>query len=299
MNALTDGKTNSDNFSAPFYPPHSFRIVVTQKGCTFKAALVSQSLSETINGQFHVFILKCDGSRILVTDEYTLPGPQIDQYLRDGALMYFRVKIKLTGYEVSREHRGLLQLYESINKELSDFEIKANGGSVLVTKNILMIKWSYFKALMNSKCAEYSSNEWVVDDVGVEIMENIVGYVYCDAITFDDKDHVVELLKAGHRYLLPDLVSDCSKYLIAELTTGNALTMLVLSDIYDLDELKEKSSLLVIKALGHKDMKKLDGYVDYVKYANHSKLTEACFEKAAKQIVVLHDPSSLSYSPSP
>ncbi|KAI1286856.1 Protein maternal effect lethal 26 [Halotydeus destructor] len=195
---------------------------------------------------------------------------------------------------VSRELTGQLKLFNSIDGAFNDFQIQAVGGSVEVNKNILAVKWKYFEAMMESKRVEYVKNVWIVEDVEVEIMKDIVGYVYCDAITLDDKNHAVKLLEAGHRYLLVDLVDACSKYLMAEINPGTVLSLLVLGDKYSLANLRDQCMLFIPKAVVGKDLKDLNGYVEYVNYFNHSKLTELCFEKTARRLMYMSKSSTKS-----
>ncbi|KAI1290098.1 hypothetical protein HDE_08807 [Halotydeus destructor] len=90
----------------------------------------------------------------------------------------------------------------------------------------------------------------------------------------------MSVLRASHRYLLTDLVTACSQYLIAELSSKNVLRILVFSDVYGLQNLKDECVMYLSQVLSREEMKELQGYEEYVQYANHSTLTEDCLDEA-------------------
>ncbi|KAI1289405.1 hypothetical protein HDE_08814 [Halotydeus destructor] len=276
--------SSRDSFVVPFYN-HSLDISINLARYVAQVDIFN-SFESPVHIYYNMAIVKCDGTKVTFMNSIIIPG-KLEEYLHEGNKLHFRLKIQLFNIEVSEVHRGMLKLYHSIDKLPSDFTITTYDGSLKVTKNILIIKWNYFRTLMNARCAEYSTNVWSVKDFSYCVMKDLVGYIYCDAITFKDQDHVTNLLKAGHRYMLDTLVASCSKYLVAELNTSNVLPMLVLSDTYDLGELLDKSLRLMTKALEYKPMWQMKGYEEYRKYSNHTKLTEECLEQAVKQIVSL------------
>ncbi|KAI1289973.1 Protein maternal effect lethal 26 [Halotydeus destructor] len=277
-----DGVSRSEYFTAPFCRQFNFRaIIFDEDDCGFRAGLDIANVAHIDNFDFSVYIVKCDGTKINITSlEHYIS--YFEDYVRWNK-MYFRFMIDIVSVDLTREHSGIRKLYESIDDDLCDFEIRTKDGSLKVLKSILIIKWTYFSTMINSKCAEYSNNIWLVDDFSHDIMQSVVEFVYCDAITFEDKEHAMKLMEAGHRYLLDDLLADCSKYLAAELHVENVLTMAVFSDMYGQNLLKDKCLLLIIKLLKFRDLEDLEGYEEYIKYSNHSKLTETCLQRAARQ----------------
>ncbi|KAI1290118.1 Protein maternal effect lethal 26 [Halotydeus destructor] len=133
--------------------------------------------------------------------------------------------------------------------------------------------------MINSKGFEKLNDVWIVEDFSLKIMTDIVGFVYCDAITFEDADHAMELVEAADRYRLADLLDDCSKYLGAELNEHNVLALLLLSDTYDLSALKDKCLKLIPEALKTRRMKDMPGYDEYMKYNGRAELLETCLEQ--------------------
>ncbi|KAI1286855.1 hypothetical protein HDE_10662 [Halotydeus destructor] len=107
---------------------------------------------------------------------------------------------------ISQETKEQLKLFQSIDGVFNDFKMQAVGG----------------------------------EDTNIEIMRDIVGYVYCDAVTIEDTQNAYQRVEAGHRYLLDDLVAACSRYLVTEVNPASVLSRFVLSDRYNLGNLKEK-----------------------------------------------------------
>ncbi|KAI1289408.1 hypothetical protein HDE_08813 [Halotydeus destructor] len=290
--------TTSKSFKVPFFEHHSLVVGVIQRQNTIAAFLSNLQLVST-HTSYSAFVVKCDGEKInIVNSVHAISNKGLEEYLHDGNKLHLRFKIYFHDYEVSEIHKGLLKLYKSIDNDPSDFSIKTWCGSLRVTKNILMIKWKYFRILIDIKRNGICNNDcctdvWVVDNISFGLLKDIVGYVYCDAITFKGQDHVVKLLKAGHRFRLNNLVRACSKYLIAVLSSKNVLSMLVLSDTYGLTKLKDSSSKLVSEVLEYQKMATLEGYEEYIKYSNHQELTESCLEDAVRKIIVLRKKRTL------
>ncbi|KAI1287076.1 Protein maternal effect lethal 26 [Halotydeus destructor] len=279
------GTYKSQPFSAPFCLncKPNIQAVVKQKNKAVTATLSYVTHVEPVNCKYDVSIVKRDGSKVSAQNkDLSVLGDH--EYLHDSTKLYFRYKIYMKG-NVSRGDTGLVKLLSSIDGAFNDFLIQAVGGSIRVMKNVLSVKWKYFETMMDSKCIEYNTNKWIIEDVSIKTMRDIVGYVYCDSITIKDKHHAVELLEAGHRYLLDELVAACSKYLVAEVYPNNVLTLLVLSDKFNLAELKEKCLTVIPKILNEKDMKDIEGYAEYIRYCNHAKLTEACLETAVRKMM--------------
>ncbi|KAI1289452.1 TD and POZ domain-containing protein 4 [Halotydeus destructor] len=229
-------------------------------------------------------IVKCDGTKIhAASNEYEIAEDVTKEYLHYGNKLLFRFEVNMFR-QLSQENKGLLKLFRSINGSFNDFSIQAVGGTIRVMKNVLAVKWTYFEKMMEAKGVEYTRNIWIVEDVTIKIMRDIVGYVYCDAITLENKKHTIKLVEVGHRYLLEDLLILCTKYLVAEITSSNVLSLLVLSDLYNLTLLKDKCFTVVAQLVSGKAMKDLNGYVKYIKYSNHVRLTEACFEDAIRKL---------------
>ncbi|KAI1290090.1 Protein maternal effect lethal 26 [Halotydeus destructor] len=214
-------------------------------------------------------------------DEVCEIGNLEDLHIHDGYLVV-RVRIKFEGYVHTKEKATVLKLYNSIDNRLCDFEILTNGGSMKVFRSMLCLKWSYFDDMISARYSESLNNTWVIDDFSYQTMKAIVLYVYCDTITLDDKEQVLEILKAAHRYQLDSLVQDCSYYLLLNIHFEDALEVFVVSDLYALVDLKTKCSDLISGALVRMKMKDMPGYGEFSKHPDVLRLTEECFRLASK-----------------
>ncbi|KAI1290121.1 hypothetical protein HDE_08826 [Halotydeus destructor] len=281
------GTTKSELILTPFCPNYAIQAIVTQGNDIFSAKLTVLDNQDSVTCAYKVFIVRCDGSKGEATSKdarYRLPASTAVQCLHGGNQLVFRFKINLVG-NISPGNSSLKKLLDSIDGTFNDFEIQAVGGSIRVMKNILSLKWKYFETMMDSQLMEYSKGIWVVEDISVKIMKDVVGYVYCDAITIESEDHAIKLAMVGHLYLLNDLLDASSSYLVAELNPYNVLRLLVLSDTYSLTVLKKKCFMVIPEYLAGKGMKDLNGYASYIKYTNHARLTEACFENTARRMM--------------
>ncbi|KAI1289463.1 Protein maternal effect lethal 26 [Halotydeus destructor] len=206
-------------------------------------------------------------------------------YTENGSLVT-RVSIAFETYVHRKEQETLVKLYRSIDCRHCDFEISTNGGSLRVFRNVLCLKWPYFEAMIDADAVESSSSTWSVDDISYDTMRDIILYVYCNAVTLDDKQQVKEILKAAHRYQLQALVEACAKYLFWDVDFADALEVLVLSDLYDLVDLKERCSELISKALVRTDMKDLPGYEAFSEYSGLLRLVQECLQLSVRRKVL-------------
>ncbi|KAI1286854.1 Protein maternal effect lethal 26 [Halotydeus destructor] len=285
-NLEEDCTVSSECFRSKFGERVYWKALITQRNETVSVKLSTLGWYEPFDYISDVFIIKCDGSKVYLTEKSGhIPSHLAHEYLHGGSQILFRFKIDIDD-ETPQGNQSLWKLFTSIDGEFNDFQIQAVGGSIKVIKNVLAVKWKYFASMMEPKGIEYAENKWVIEDVNVEIMKDIAGYVYCDAITLEDSNQAIKIIEAGHRYGLEALVFACSKYLVAEVHPGNVLTLLVLSDKYNLANLKEKCLTFVPKVVSGKDMEDMDGYSEYIKYFNHVKLTQACFQKAVREMML-------------
>ncbi|KAI1289455.1 Protein maternal effect lethal 26 [Halotydeus destructor] len=204
-----------------------------------------------------------------------------DLYTQDGHLVV-RIRIRFENYVHRPEKATLWKLYNSINNRLCDFEIVTNGGSLRVFRSILCLKWPYFDAMMSAHYLESLNNVCTIDDISYETMKHIILYVYCDTVTLDDKDRVIDILRAAHRYELKSLVEACANYLLFDIDFEDALKVFVISDLYDLVELKVKCSDLISEAIVGMEMKDLPGYEEFSKHPDVLRLTHDCFRLSSK-----------------
>ncbi|KAI1290119.1 Uncharacterized protein HDE_08820 [Halotydeus destructor] len=216
------------------------------------------------------------------TDEpIIMTRAQLEPYTVDGNLVV-RMRIKIFDCKLPKELVESMKLYHSIDGDLCDFDIVTPEGKFSVFQNILCLKWPYFETMFNSDFLESTKNSWTVDDVTYETMKAIVVYIYCGAITFKDKDQVIEIVKAAHRYQVTDLVAACSHYLRWDVDVKHALELFVISDLYQLRDLKSKCSEIVSEALVATRINRIPGYKEFKNNPQCLRLTHECFRLAAR-----------------
>ncbi|KAI1289451.1 Protein maternal effect lethal 26 [Halotydeus destructor] len=219
----------------------------------------------------------------LVLDEPCHIGDWDDlvSYAQESVLA-LRLSITFQDYVQPKDKSTLAKLYKSIDTPLCDFEIQTNGGSFKVLSSILSLKWTYFETMINADHLENSSKCWIVDDISYETMKDIVVYVYCDAITLNGEERVLEIMKAAHRYQLHDLVRDCANYLYWDIDAEYALKAFVAGDLYDIKPLMVRSADIIAEAMIEDKMTKLRGYQEFAEQPDVLRLTQECFHLAAR-----------------
>ncbi|KAI1290124.1 hypothetical protein HDE_08828 [Halotydeus destructor] len=273
------------NFMVPFYPNINWKVNVLHKNLQeIVATLTPENFRPDV--KCLVSMVKFDGSRPSTKTHSSHAIGYQKEYEHDGNKFVVVFQVSIENYILSKDDIGRLALYESIKGESPDFDIKATDGTLRVLKTSLM-KWDYFRTMVQANCSESETSVWVVDDFSIEIMRDVVGFVCCNVVTFRDEDHAIKMMEAGHRYLLNDLLKACSNYLIAFLNINNALSLLVLSDMYDQDELKLECSVFIGRRIVKHDVKDLHGYAKFRELSNCSKLIEGCFENAVRQMAAL------------
>ncbi|KAI1286850.1 Protein maternal effect lethal 26 [Halotydeus destructor] len=282
-------------FRAPFCRYYKAQIEISQidEGVSAKLAFLAEC--DSVYFAYSVYLVKCDGVRLAIhdADNNHRVVDFVHEYFHDEDKLFFRFVINIKN-PVSQEREGQLLLLKSIDGPFNDFEIEASGGSVKVIKNILAVKWKYFATKLKSPRMELADNKWIVEDVSLNVMKDIVSYVYSDAITLKNKNHAVKLAKAGCRFSLDNLVGVCEKYLCAEVNSGSSLSLLVIGDQYQLISLKQKCLTFVTKAALVTNIEDMDGYDDILDYDNHGPLMQYCFEAAVRKKVRRNEPSTAS-----
>ncbi|KAI1290094.1 Protein maternal effect lethal 26 [Halotydeus destructor] len=275
--------STSRNIKAPFPPYYDLEVTIHQGSSKVQAAILNSK--KDCQFVYTALIVLCDGSKEDITETgWEISRQDAERYVHRNETLFFCFEIRFLEQQVTEKPDKILRMYDAIGGDPTDFVIQTKDGSFKVSKSYLRTHWDYFRKMISSKSSECSNEVWVVDDFGFDVMQDIVLYIYFRNTALKDKDHVIDLMKAAHHFLLYRLVTECSTYLVAELSYKNVLYMLVLSDIYGLEDLRQRSSALVVGEQENGVMWRLHGYEDYIKYAHHSELTQGCLEEAARQI---------------
>src|ERR1051325_2321037 len=145
-------------------------------------------------------------------------------------------------------------------KEDGDIILQAENTYFLVHKNFLSFASQFFKDLF--ACATPSSNEYInvnnqsgessipiieVTDEKSTSIEEMLSFIYPNAILEVDWNNVENLLRLADKFIIKKLTSSCNTFLQTVLQTGfteNVLTSFILADKYQLSTIYKESSKL-------------------------------------------------------
>ena len=126
----------------------------------------------------------------------------------------------------------------------SDVTLIVGEKNFKVHKHILSLQSDVFKAMFSHNMAENESGIVKIDDFDVQVIEDMLQYIYT-CTTQNLPKLAQELFKAAHKYEIHGLKSKCEEYLIFNLNHQNVIDILDLARIYDLKSLKKGASSFV------------------------------------------------------
>lgn len=124
----------------------------------------------------------------------------------------------------------------------SDFTIEsADGAKFRIHKVILAAHSEVFKAMLKEETAESQNSYVKLVDVSEEDLRGMLEYIYTGTVKDVENMNFANLLMLADRYNLQGLI-ELSQYALSEqLGLDNALDILVISDMYDSDFLKNEA----------------------------------------------------------
>uniref|UniRef100_A0A0K0E8B7 BTB domain-containing protein n=1 Tax=Strongyloides stercoralis TaxID=6248 RepID=A0A0K0E8B7_STRER len=124
------------------------------------------------------------------------------------------------------------------SSKLSDFTIIVDTVEVPVHKIILSTRSSVFYAMFNSDVVETQSNTLKINDFRLEVVKEMLRYIYTDTYLFM-ADMAVEMYMIADKYDIIDLKNISENHLIQTISVDNSCKYLVLADTYSNDTLKK------------------------------------------------------------
>ncbi|RWS03796.1 hypothetical protein B4U79_16249 [Dinothrombium tinctorium] len=121
-----------------------------------------------------------------------------------------------------------------------DFMIESNDGMQFnIHKFILKARSNVFKAMLEHRTKEKIENKIKIGEFNSIVIKELINFMYKDVV--DDLPNVAEqLLLAADKYNLVALKKLCAQYLFSRIDIENCGSLLVLSDMSNCWELKEK-----------------------------------------------------------
>ena len=134
------------------------------------------------------------------------------------------------------------------NEKLSDVTISLTGQKrkLHVHKHVLAKKCKVFEAMFSHDMLESKNKSVDIEDVSYEAMQEMLRYIYTGEI-FDITDSTfLDLIKAADKYQILDLKVRCENDIAKQLTTENALSVLVVAHQSNAVLLKEKTIEFIV-----------------------------------------------------
>ncbi|GCC23783.1 hypothetical protein chiPu_0002181 [Chiloscyllium punctatum] len=149
--------------------------------------------------------------------------------------------------ETDLSHQLLKQLNAQRKKAiLTDVILCAGDKEVPCHRNVLASSSPYFRAMFCNNFKESFLTHVHLLGVPVDILTQIVDYVYTGEITIN-ATNVFSLLEAAGIYQYPKVLEACSLYLQSQLTATNCLGMVRLAQIFSCKSLEKKAKAVALQ----------------------------------------------------
>ncbi|XP_065216090.1 speckle-type POZ protein B-like [Planococcus citri] len=114
------------------------------------------------------------------------------------------------------------------DKNFSDVTIQVKDREYHVYKGILAARSPVFDAMFRNDMQENVTNVVKISDIGQDVFEEILHYIYCGKVKNLEK-LVCEILPAAKKYDLKQLMILCEETLAEQLSKDNAIKILILA----------------------------------------------------------------------
>ncbi|CAG5015131.1 unnamed protein product [Parnassius apollo] len=107
--------------------------------------------------------------------------------------------------------------------ELTDFELRAEDGSVKVHKEVLAASSPVLRRMLSGSWRETTEGHVDVPGTSVQTLQHFIDYIYTDTLPHTGLEQILLL---GSYYMIPDLEQRCVNTLIKSLSAQNACDLL-------------------------------------------------------------------------
>ena len=153
------------------------------------------------------------------------------------------------------------------SNELSDIQIKCQDETFDAHQLILSARSPVLKRMLESDMAEKKRKVIEIKEINSDIVKEMLKYIYTGKCIINDVNvdpqTVKQLFEAANMYQLDSLKAFCGDILISTLVPDNALSLLLLGDMYNAEELKKLAMAMVINNL--KTIRRSDEWKDCIK----------------------------------
>ncbi|GIY68448.1 speckle-type POZ protein [Caerostris extrusa] len=130
---------------------------------------------------------------------------------------------------------------------LSDVKLKTKTATFPAHRNILSVRSSVFKAMFSSDMREKHGDSVDIEDISDYTLKRMLEYLYTADVEGLQWESAIDLYKAADKYEILSLKKQCSSFLKFSLTPTKACEILLLSDMYQDDDLKTYVQNYILK----------------------------------------------------
>lgn len=178
------------------------------------------------------------------------PECDADTYWHDNYLIIIcKAQLKTIETQLATtSNLGMLETKKNLENDisnllqtglLSDVTFDVAGKRFKVHRNILSARCEYFKAMFTSGLKESTDSEIEIQDIEPHVFEIILQFIYTEKLPDNLESVAKDLLVGADKYQLQELVKICENHLTQKITMENCAELLVFSDLYRQNRLKQ------------------------------------------------------------
>ncbi|KAM0842586.1 hypothetical protein ACQ4PT_058293 [Festuca glaucescens] len=129
---------------------------------------------------------------------------------------------------------------------LTDITVNAVGGSIMAHRAVLAARSPVFLSMFSHDLREKQLSTVDISDMSIDACRAFIGYLYGDVSEEEFLAHRCELVAAGDKYGVGNLMKACKKSMRDDVCTENLLERLQLAHTYGLSALKKTCVKLLV-----------------------------------------------------
>lgn len=146
---------------------------------------------------------------------------------------------------------GSMELVENLKslmetERFCDIVLCTNGKEFRAHKSIVGARSPVFAAMFEHETLEKMENRVNIDDIDSEVMYHFLRYMYTGGTENVSPGVSLSLLAAADKYSLPKLKKMCSHYLCSNLTVDMSLSVLVIANLHEDENVKEAAIRMIL-----------------------------------------------------
>src|SRR5690349_2337639 len=100
-----------------------------------------------------------------------------------------------------------------------------------------MSQSQYFRNMFDANLDEAKSKEMTITEFSFDVIQNMIGFLYSEALELCDFKQAIELIAASDKYNIPVLKERCEDFAVAKLDKDNIGEALDMARLYKLKKL--------------------------------------------------------------